>query len=324
MARRYEELVVVDVNDEALQWARNQFPNVVATARTLGELKPQLVARTNEATAVIASWGPHHFDAFIQLVDSGVRKIFCEKPVAVSLPQLRRMREICQQRGVSFTAGLHLRYRGIPDHVNSIARTHLGGRPTTIVVDGGARCIATNGTHWLDLAIAIFGVPPTTVVADLNAASVNPRSSTLRYWGGTASWEFPAGERLTINYDNASSVHERVRVYALNGVVDIDSDFNIRGFRRNRAETLEDSRVARVGNVNSEDPVAEYMTEFNEVLSLQLDEIEGLRPVLYSAAAAFDTAEALVTAFEASRLGVRLAIPAPEAAVASAIEWNIS
>jgi len=324
MANRYPRLVVVDVNEDALKWARDQFPNVTLTARLLDELASDIAAHAHQTTAVIASWGPSHYEAFVKLVDLGVRKVFCEKPVAVSLQQLQHMRKLCIDHKVRFTAGLHLRYRGIPSLVNDIARSHLGGRPTSMVVDGGARCVATNGTHWLDLAAAIFGSAPVSVTADLNSAPVNPRSPSLMYWGGTASWEFPDGARLSINYDNASSVHERVRVYSRNGVVDIDSSFNIRGFRRNLIEVDQDSRVARVGDVITSSPVAEHMTNFGEVLSVQLDEIEGLRPPIYTSAAAFDTAEALVAAFESSRIGKRLTIPVEQNLIDDSAEWNIS
>jgi predicted dehydrogenase len=324
MARRYPTMTVIDVNEDALIWARTNLPNVVATGTSLDEFSSEILEHSDQTTAVIASWGPHHFEAFMKLVGLGVRRIFCEKPIAVSLRQLQLMREFCVKKDVSFTAGLHLRYRGVTKQVNDITRTHLGGPPTSIVVDGGARCIATNGTHWLDLAIAIFGAPPMSVVADIDSAPVNPRSPELLYWGGAASWKFPGGARFTINYDNASSVHERVRVYARNGVVDIDSSFNIRGFRRNSAEIENDQRVARTGDVMTDAPIAEYVTEFNEVLSLQLDEIEGRSSPLYSSSDAFGTAEALVAAFEASRLGKSLTIPVHQDIIDSSTEWNIS
>jgi len=324
MAQRYQQLAVIDVSDDALAWARSQFSNVTMTAKSLDELAGAIGERAAQTTAVIASWGPSHYEVFVRLTNLGVRQIFCEKPVAVSLQQLRHMRKLCADHKIRFTAGLHLRYRGIPALVNEISREHLGGQPSSIVVEGGARCIATNGTHWLDLALAIFESAPTSVVADVHPEPVNPRSPSLMYWGGVASWNFPGGERLVISYDNASSVHERVRVYSRNGVVDIDSSFNVRGFKRDSTEVAKDPRVARVGDVDTSQPVTERLTDFHEVLGQQLDEIEGMIAPMYTSTQAFHTAEALVAAFEASRLGRRLALPIEESVIAAGVEWNIS
>lgn len=323
LANRYKRVIVIDSNTDAFSWAARELSCETVCARSLEELDDTVRASAEDVTAVIATWGPSHFEIFEQLVAMGVRRVFCEKPLATSLQQIRAMRRTSSEASVSLTAGLHLRYRGIIEFIASVSRELLGGKPTSFVVDGGARCVATNGTHWLDLAIGLFGSQPRSVIADLNSASVNPRSTNLLYWGGTSSWEFPNGERLTINYDNTSSVHERIRVYAANGVVDIDPSFNVRAFRRDLAEVAADSRVARVGEVLPI-PVGEHLTQFNEVLSRQLDELEGLATPLYTADHAFATAEALLLAFEASKHGRRLACPATDDVIDACTEWNVS
>ena len=323
LANRYQKVIVIDSNPAALMWASHELPCETVCASSLEEVRPSIQASADDITAVIATWGPSHFQTFEQLVTMGVSRVFCEKPLATSLQQIRSMRRLCSDTDVALTAGLHLRYRGIVEFINSVSRESLGGKPTSFVVDGGARCIATNGTHWLDLAIGVFGSPPRSVVADLNSAPVNPRSSELLYWGGAASWEFSNGERLTINYDNRSSVHERVRIYAANGVVEIDSSFTVRAFRRNQDEIAADKRVARTGDVTPTS-VGEHSTQFNEVLSQQLDEIENLTSPRYTAEAAFTTAEALLLAFEASKSGRRLACPATDEVINACTDWNIS
>ena len=323
MSQRYERVMVIDQSEAALAWARAELPNLAFAGTSLEEVNVH-ATEAGSITAVVASWGPHHFAAFSHLVAIGVRRIFVEKPVATSLAQLNEMRRICELQEVSLTAGLHLRYRGITEFINLVTRTHLGGGPTSFVIEGGARCIATNGSHWLDLGIALFGAAPVAVTSTLRSAAVNPRSPDLLYWDGVAVWDFPGGERLSISYDNSSSVHERVRIYAPNGVVEIDSDFKVRALSRNLSEVQADPRVARVGEVNNSAPVAEYVPDFGEVLSTQLDELEGLRPTSFGTMAAIDSASALVSAFEANRLGRRLELPADRNVVLQSVEWNIS
>jgi predicted dehydrogenase len=323
MADRFERLFVIDTNDASLQWATSELQTDLRCAKSLKALEEVIRPCAATTSAVIATWGPSHFDDFSQIVALGVRRVFCEKPLASSLAQVEAMRTLCVEKKVAFTGGLHLRYRGIADFIREASTTHLGGPPTSFVVDGGARCMATTGSHWLDLAIDVFGSPPTEVFASLDAAAINPRSSMLDYWEGTASWRFPDSRRLSITYDNSSSVHERARFFGKYGVIEIDTDLAIRVFVRNPDEVAADSRTVRVGEVRPV-PVAEFVPHLGEVLSRQLDEIEGAPDPIYGARAAFDSAEALLAAFESSRSGAMVSLPVSDELVRRSQEWNIS
>jgi len=324
MSRRYSRLFVVDFNSKARQWASEQFQTQVMCAASLDEIADLVRVEASDVTAVIATWGPTHFSSYTQLVDLGVKRVFCEKPLATSLRQLRVMRDLCRQHEVALTAGLHFRYRGMAEFIRRVAGEHLGGVPSTFVVDGGARCIATTGSHWLDLAIVVFGATPSAVVASLSSDSVNPRSPELRYWDGTASWEFPGGQRVTLTFDNSSSVHEQARFYSPTGVLEIDPSLAIRAYGRDRAELAADDRVTRVGEVMRNQSIAEFIPDTNSVLSLQLDELEGLRAPSYAVDAVVDSATALVAAFESSRLERRLVLPPSSEITENSLEWNIS
>jgi predicted dehydrogenase len=324
LEKRYQRLIVVDVNSSAREWANSELSCEVVTAESLSSVSEAVKHQATHSTAVIANWGPAHFATFEELVSLGVRRIFCEKPLAVSLKQIEGIRRSCEVHNVALTAGLHLRYRGIAEFIRNVAEQQLGGLPTSMVVDGGARCIATTGSHWLDLAISIFGDPPSAVVGTLRSAEINPRAKSLKYWDGTACWEFGGGQRLSVTYDNASSVHERVCLYSPNGVIEIASDLTVRAFQRNLDEVRADPRVIRVGQVERERPVAELVPSMDEVLSQQLDEIEGISPVRYGVAQVLTSATALVTAFESHRLGRRLNLPATREVIDQSVEWNIS
>lgn len=324
MAKRYERLLVVDTDSKARDWAASECDTETSCVATLDELADLIKSRAQDVTAVIANWGPSHFSVFEQLVSFGVKRVFCEKPVATSLKQLAEMRRRCVDHNVALTAGLHLRYRGIADFVNSHSVKHLGGPPTSVVVHGGARCLATSGSHWLDLTISIFGDAPESTFATLHGSNINPRSAGLEYWAGSAAWQFSKQRNLTITYDNTSSVHETVVLYSPTGITEIDSDFRVRMFSRDPKEVAADSRVTRAGAVLRETPAAEFTPDFSEVLSVQLDELEGARPSIYGRDAVIDSATALVAAFESSRLGVRMSLPPSPGVISEGPEWNIS
>ena len=324
LANRYQHLVVVDVDSNAREWATKELACEVTTAESLLQVAGVVEQHSSQSTAVIANWGPQHFTTFEELVALGVRRVFCEKPLAVSLTQIESIRRSCEVNSVALTVGLHLRYRGIAEFIRNVSERQLDGLPTTMVVDGGARCIATNGSHWLDLASQIFRSNPVTVSASLNSATINPRSQDLEYWGGSATWGFGGGQQLTIVYDNVSSVQEQIRLFSPTGIVEIDGDFVVRAFQRNLDEVRADPRVIRVGQVERNRPIAEFVPNMDEVLSQQLDEIEGVSPVRYGSEQVLTSATALVMAFESHRLGLRLNFPPTRDIIEQSVEWNIS
>lgn len=324
LEKRYQRLVVIDVNPSACEWATKELACEVTTAKSLSHVVDVVKERASQATAVIANWGPQHFTVFEELVGLGVRRIFCEKPLAVSLKQIEDIRRLCDVHHVALTAGLHLRYRGISEFIRDVSERQLGGLPTSMVVDGGARCIATTGSHWLDLAIQVFANDPVTVSATLNSATINPRSQELEYWGGSATWRFAGGQQLTITYDNSSSVHERTCCYSPTGILEIDPNLTVRAFQRNLDEVRADPRVIRVGQVERDKPIAEFVPNMNEVLSQQLDEIEGNSPTRYGSEQVLTSAMALVAAFESHRWGRRLDLPPTNEIIDQSVAWNIS
>ena len=324
MAERYEHLIVVDSSPTAQQWARDQLPSHVRVFGALSDALAEISEHAAQVTAVIATWGPHHFEAFSRLVQSGVQRVFCEKPLATSLQQIQTMNSISREHSVQVTAGLHLRYRHMSEFIHRISAERLGGRPTTFVVDGGARCLATTGSHWVDFAIAVFAASPKSVIASLRGAPINPRSETLQYWDGVAVWEFPQGQRATITYDNASSVHERARFYAPAGVVEIDTSLTVRAFQRDPREVAADRRVIKVGEVQRDELVGEFTPDLGEVLSTQLDELEGVRVSSYGLPEVVESANALLAAFESSRLGKRIDFPLSDDVITDSQSWAIS
>lgn len=324
MATRYSELVVVEPRDDARDWVVSEASATASCFASLADAKYSLQRHADQITAVVANWGPDHAETIQFLVSCGVRRIVCEKPLANSMHSVAKIRALIESHDLSIAVGYHLRYRGVTEFVKSTSERELGGSPTLFIVDGGARCISTTGSHYLDLAIGVFGALPVSVIASLRGAPMNPRSDSLQYWDGVAVWNFPAGQRLAVCYDNSSSVYDTARFYSPTGVLEIDSNLTARAYSRDLAEVRADPRTVRVGVVRREQPVAEFSFNFQEVLSIQLDEVEGLRPPRYTFDEILNSAEALIAAFESSRLGRRVLLPPSPEIIAGGIDWAIS
>jgi len=324
MAERYEHLLVVDPNPSALEWCRQHLPPEVQLFQSLESLLPTIRPVAIDITAVISTWGPYHFPIFSALVDAGVRSIYCEKPVAVSLAQLEALGELIRTYSISFNTGLHLRYRNLGESINALAEEYLGGVPSMGVIAGGAKCMATNGIHWLDLANCVFGCTPTSVFAHLQRHQINPRTPTVGFWQGVAAWEYSKERQLSISYSNHSSVDGIAIWFCPLGTIRVTPSLEIVLEARDMNEVEKDPRVTRVGEVSRVNLSSQPTIDRGLVLSRQLDDMESGNPIPFPDVPPLGTVEALLAAFESSHRKESLSLPVLNVVVRSSTEWEIS
>ena len=200
--------------------------------------------------AVIATWGPSHASLFHALADRGVRRILCEKPMAASVRDAAGMVARAERDGIVIGVHHFVRYGGLAPALRTLAERLELGAPVAVVVDGGAACLVTNGTHWLDFAIELLDAEPVAVCSTATGAPINPRSPTLMIYGGTAVYSFPGGRELTLTLSTGSSAALSTRVYYRNAVAEIDGDLNICLRGRDAAAVARFPAVTRTGAVS--------------------------------------------------------------------------
>jgi predicted dehydrogenase len=114
-----------------------------------------------------------------------------------------------------------MRYAGIVPALRTFFRAHDLGEPASLVVEGGAGCIVTNGIHWVDFATELFGTAPRQVTASIRGEAINPRSPTLLYYGGTAVWRFDGEREATLSFSNRSSLEPVAYIFLRDAVAEI-------------------------------------------------------------------------------------------------------
>ena len=202
----------------------------------------------SSALAVIATWGPSHATLFHALADRGVRRILCEKPMASSVRDAWAMVERAERAGVSLAVDHYLRYVGVAPALRRLATDHQLGAPVAVVVAGGAGCLLTNGIHWIDFAIELFGGAPRQVFSTAYGDAINPRSGDLLLYGGTAVWDFGGHREAVISFTNRSSVALRARVYFRDAVAEIDGDLSVLLRCRDPAAVKRYPAITRTGS----------------------------------------------------------------------------
>lgn len=202
---------VVGVDPKPLQYLSEEVKGI--------ELHPELKSLRGRyfGFCVIANWGPDHVTTLLEVHEMGLSsKFIIEKPLCGSFKDLRELQKLVSKGTVEFVLSFPRRYVDF----NQLVEQATDGSPTSISVWGGAQCISTNGSHWLDVAISLFGFPK-SVIANLNSQPINPRSPDLDFFDGTASYQFSGARKLDLSFDNKSWVSSTARFLFRNGILEI-------------------------------------------------------------------------------------------------------
>ena len=172
-----------------------------------------------------------------------------EKPFAHSLEAIDRIGEMAKAKRIRIVSGFYLKYTGIIENIEKIGKKFLDSDPSMLVVHGGAKCLVTNGIHFLDLACKLFNSQPISVSSKMYSDKINPRSKDLGFWEGTIHYEFNDKRYFSISFTNMSSVNQDCTIYFKNGTIKFDEYGNIKIYQRDRKELALDNRIVRTGNV---------------------------------------------------------------------------
>ena len=310
LERMCEQVVVVDGDPGVEQWVADELSQHVTFNGNLKNAVKTLKDPPDRCVAIVATLGPSHHEIVEQLLNLGIRNLYCEKPLATSIADCRSLVQRAEQVGARVTVGLQRRFTGLAREIRRAGEAHLGGRPTSVIAHGGAQCLITTGTHWLDLSCDLFEATPTRVSALLSAERINPRGATLDMWQGGATWIFNGDRTLTMSYNNNSSADGQVQVNFPLGRIDVNSDGRIVVFGRNMEEVARDARITRVGDLVERGPMDTSGLTADPV-AVALQELVGSGDLTYPLRTAAGVAEAALGALIASHEGRTVDLPIP-------------
>lgn len=269
---------------------------------------------------VIANWGPDHFSTLEQAIDMNLsNKFLIEKPLVTSLSAASKILSFARSGKAQFINSATLHYRGADDLVTKLVESPI----TSIVVSGGAQCMSTTGYHWLDFACRVFDGLPESVFSDLRSSPINPRSEHLDFIEGTASWVFTGGKRLSMSFDNSSSISSSANLYSRNEKVEITATGAVRHFRRNDSLLAEDPRVTRT---QMPELVKDYkpQVDVTEAFSKMHHRLVYNSPSIQEMEREVGVSQWLILAMESNKSGERIKHSDVTKFVASNNQWKIS
>lgn len=137
-------IAVSDLSPTVLAAALDERPSL----RGFQDYRRMFAEARLEAVS-ICTWPGSHADIVEEAAMAGVKGILCEKPLALRLPELRRMQSVCRDRGVKLGVGHQYRFNPLFIAAADLIRAGRIGR--VIRIRGGiTSTMANNGPHLVD------------------------------------------------------------------------------------------------------------------------------------------------------------------------------
>ena len=174
--------------------------------------------------AVISNWGPSHYETLCTLIDLGVKRFIIEKPITDSIAELVKIKKLKNQLSLQIFINFQWSYSSLFKTLEATSNKFNLGEMVSINVTGGAKCIATNGIHYLDLSNKLFNEKPIKTFSDLYNSHLNPRQSDFLFLGGSATWLYSKNKYLNINFSNGSRISPRMEIIFEFGMAVIEGD----------------------------------------------------------------------------------------------------
>lgn len=167
----------------------------------------------------VATWTKDHAAVVIESARRGVKKIFCETPLASCLDDADDMIRACKVRGVLLAAN-HIR-RWFPDHqeIRRLVREEkiIGDLCHVWISCGGGR-LSDLGTHWIDWARWIIGEEVSRVFSKPDGITEkNPRGQQFKDYAGEIFIVFRNGATAFVHEGQGIALPPRYELIGTTG-----------------------------------------------------------------------------------------------------------
>ena len=137
--------------DDRIDNFKNTWGSVWPSAKPFYDYKEMLNSE-NIDILTVATGDDKHSQIVIDGANSGVKGIFCEKPLATKVEDCNEMLKACEDNGVYISVGHTRRWLPLYNKVREVIRSGSIGKLRTIeAFHGGARAMMfRNGTHIID------------------------------------------------------------------------------------------------------------------------------------------------------------------------------
>lgn len=213
-----EVVAVCDARAELVAQALEQYPN----AKGYTDWREFLQHERLDVLSIVTN-GPTHAPITIAAVESGVRRILCEKPMATSVRDAREMIRVCREHDARLAVCHARRWVRSYQNLRDTIAGGVIGVPCHFWSILGGGLFAGNGTHTMDLARMLTASNPVSVTGRVDQTGTpNPRGSQFEDPGAFAVYWFANGMRLVIDMYEDLGVTAPMAIVGSIGRISID------------------------------------------------------------------------------------------------------
>jgi len=164
-----------------------------------------MLARLRPDLVVIASTTPDHLQSTAHAVAAGARFILCEKPMATSGAETRRIVELCRDHDCRLAVNLGRRFAPRYRRLKALLASGAIGDVKHMAFSVGAGGLGCAGTHFFDLAAWFVDTRPVRVSARIDErVTVNVRGSQYFDPGGSGAVLYANG--MTVAFEMSGDI----------------------------------------------------------------------------------------------------------------------
>ncbi|NTU31052.1 Gfo/Idh/MocA family oxidoreductase [Brevibacillus sp. HB1.1] len=146
---------------------------------------------------IIATNGPSHYPLFLDARKYGVKKVICEKPIAISISQAKDMVNKSEAEGMMLAVNHGRRWSKDYIALRDKIRNEVIGPVESVMFSMGGGQLGCNGTHFIDLVSFLLDQKVVQVCGFLNDENIpNPRGAQFKDPGGYAIFHLSSGTRM--------------------------------------------------------------------------------------------------------------------------------
>lgn len=229
MGRRHVEVVqslgmkivgLVDINADAIAETIKQFGLVDASEFS----DPiQMLNGVELDALIVATTAPYHYEAVIAAAERGMKRILCEKPIAVSIKQAREMIAACSGSDTQLAINHQMRFMAQYTRVRELIDTPALGGLASIVVSGSNFGLAMNAGHYFEMFRYMTGSEASSVNAWLEPQKLaNPRGAQFEDASGRVLIRNADGQAMYIDLSANAGWGLCVNYICRNGQIFVD------------------------------------------------------------------------------------------------------
>lgn len=229
MGRRHIQVVkklnfelagVFDLSTESLLTAQQE--NSLNSDQLFSNLDA-LYENTHPECLIVATTADSHCALTCMAAKRGVKYIFVEKPLAVSLHECEMMISTCKKYGAQLSVNHQMRFMEQYSKPKSLLNSDTYGGLKSMTMVGGNFGMSMNGTHYLEAFRYMTDEEPVEVTAWFSPGAVaNPRGPQFEDRAGSIRVITASGKRLYIEVGSDQG-HGLLTIYAgRNGLISIN------------------------------------------------------------------------------------------------------